>query len=338
MDLRRLIHYSTFPGISQSIFGKFNNIIGYIIDIFAGLCYNILRRWIRMVSVILRDEFYYIDCSDFSINFRSHSAGTPRVGYKPHVHNTGEIMLAGTGASVIFAGDKVVHLKAPYFIFIPPETLHEQINDYPAPYSRYCISFSQSYLDGEAARFPHEFLAFGLKNEEYDRLEAIAHLMNAFFSEIEDERFPDGDLTEEQKETLSKERLKYLMALFLCELSPMISNHTNGDVSSQRLRYITEVCGYVSDNIAAKLTIDTLSREFYISRTKLTRDFREALGMSVSEYIAAVRINRSKLSLDEGRTVAETAELCGFSSPSHFIRIFTEMTGCTPAVFRKLRR
>lgn len=94
MDLCRLIHYSTFPGISQSIFGKFNNIIGYIIDIFAGLCYNILRRWIRMVSVILRDEFYYIDCSDFSINFRSHSAGMPRVGYKPHVHNTGEIMLA----------------------------------------------------------------------------------------------------------------------------------------------------------------------------------------------------------------------------------------------------
>ena len=83
---------------------------------------------------------------------------------------------------------------------------------------------------------------------------------------------------------------------------------------------------------------DEMSREFFISRTKLTRDFRAALGMSVSDYITAVRINRSKIFLDENRSVAETALLCGFSSSSHYIGVFAKLTGRTPAEFRKRQR
>ena len=111
-----------------------------------------------------------LDCVGFSMDYAAHDTGIPRLGCKPHVHNAGEIMLAGEGSSVILAEGKVVRLTAPYFIFIPEEPLHEQINDYPAPYSRYCISLSKSYLDGESVKFPHEFLAFGLTHDEYARL------------------------------------------------------------------------------------------------------------------------------------------------------------------------
>ena len=83
------------------------------------------------------------------------------------------------------------------------------------------------------------------------------------------------------------------------------------------------------------MNIDTLSREFFISRTKLTRDFRAALGMSVSDYITAVRINRSKIFLDENRSVAETALLCGFSSSSHYIGVFAKLTGRTAGGVQK---
>ena len=279
-----------------------------------------------------------LDCVGFSMDYAAHDTGIPRLGCKPHVHNAGEIMLAGEGSSVILAEGKVVRLTAPYFIFIPEETLHEQINDYPAPYSRYCISLSKSYLDGESVKFPHEFLAFGLTHDEYARLETIARLMNGFFSDTVEKRFPEGDLSEEQKETLAKERLRYLMSLFLCELSPIVSNHTNRDMTPRRLGYIPEVCSFISENYSSSMNIDTLSREFFISRTKLTRDFRAALGMSVSDYITAVRINRSKIFLDENRSVAETALLCGFSSSSHYIGVFAKLTGRTPAEFRKRQR
>ena len=132
-----------------------------------------------------------LDCVGFSMDYAAHDTGIPRLGCKPHVHNAGEIMLAGEGSSVILAEGKVVRLTAPYFIFIPEETLHEQINDYPAPYSRYCISLSKSYLDGESVKFPHEFLAFGLTHDEYARLEAIARLMIGFFSDTAEKRFPE---------------------------------------------------------------------------------------------------------------------------------------------------
>jgi len=48
-----------------------------------------------------------------------------------------------------------------------------------------------------------------------------------------------------------------------------------------------------------------------------------------------VRISRAKGFLRDGRSVAETAALCGYACTGYFIRRFRDHTGITPAKFRR---
>jgi AraC-like DNA-binding protein len=58
--------------------------------------------------------------------------------------------------------------------------------------------------------------------------------------------------------------------------------------------------------------------------------------MSISEYLSRSRIDMAKLILRDSRTpVLEISERLGFSSVSHFNRLFKEIVGVTPTEYRK---
>lgn len=92
---------------------------------------------------------------------------------------------------------------------------------------------------------------------------------------------------------------------------------------------------YISEHFAEPLTLDALARQFFISRSKLVRSFRSALGTTVLDYITAVRISHSKMMLREGMSVQEAAHRCGFADVGYYIKIFRKATGTTPFKFQK---
>ena len=56
--------------------------------------------------------------------------------------------------------------------------------------------------------------------------------------------------------------------------------------------------------------------------------------MNVLEYITITRIDAAKDMLIKGYSVAATAEACGFSTSSYFIKVFSEITRTTPLKFQ----
>lgn len=64
--------------------------------------------------------------------------------------------------------------------------------------------------------------------------------------------------------------------------------------------------------------------------------FKKFTGKTVNEYIRTIKINRACDFLKESDiSIVELSNMLGYSSLSHFNRVFKEYTGLTPAAYRK---
>ena len=66
----------------------------------------------------------------------------------------------------------------------------------------------------------------------------------------------------------------------------------------------------------------------------LARRFRRSTGNSPGEYIQRVKIEAAKRALETGERVSAVASVVGYADPAAFRRIFTRLTGLTPAEYR----
>ena len=99
---------------------------------------------------------------------------------------------------------------------------------------------------------------------------------------------------------------------------------------------VFKVTNYIKKNCEEKLTLDTLAREVYLSKSYLSSIFKEETGVSLTDYITNVRIEKSKKLLTrEGIAIAEIAVMCGFKDQSYFSKVFKKETGISPKKFRK---
>ena len=83
------------------------------------------------------------------------------------------------------------------------------------------------------------------------------------------------------------------------------------------------------------LYLATLAKRVGYSEYYLSRKFKKETGMSISNYIKYVRVERSKLMLaGAGVTIAQIADTLHFASSSHFAESFKKITGMTPQQYR----
>ena len=76
-----------------------------------------------------------------------------------------------------------------------------------------------------------------------------------------------------------------------------------------------------------------------VSLTQFRRMFRNDTGTTPQQYLLHLRISQAKRLLQNSTgTVTDISELCGFSDPYYFSRIFKKQTGLSPTHFRKQKR
>lgn len=99
---------------------------------------------------------------------------------------------------------------------------------------------------------------------------------------------------------------------------------------------VYKVTNYIKKNCSEKLTLDTLAREVYLSKSYLSSIFKDETGVSLTDYITNVRIEKSKkLLTGEGIAISEIALMCGFKDQSYFSKVFKKETGISPKKYRK---
>lgn len=110
---------------------------------------------------------------------------------------------------------------------------------------------------------------------------------------------------------------------------------TADDAPRERAR-LERVLGYIHEHYVEPISLTVLSELAAMSDSQLQRVFKRCTRMTVSEYIAQLRIGHAcALLLESDRPIGQVAEAAGYSQPSYFTRQFRELKGMTPMAFRR---
>ena len=95
---------------------------------------------------------------------------------------------------------------------------------------------------------------------------------------------------------------------------------------------------FIEDNTMRNVSVGEVASFVCLSTKQLGRLFREAEGMTVSEFIARHRCKRAKMLLEENElSLAQIAEALAFPNEYNFNRYFKRTEGITPGVYRKVK-
>jgi|SRR6476620_278760 len=101
--------------------------------------------------------------------------------------------------------------------------------------------------------------------------------------------------------------------------------------------WVGELRNVIQDQIDTNITLKQLSQNVDINPTYLSREFSKYFdNLSFGEYTRKLRIERAMTLINQGGySLTEIAYLSGFSDQSHFTRVFKQLTGKSPSVYKK---
>ncbi|MDY4195532.1 MAG: helix-turn-helix domain-containing protein [Bariatricus sp.] len=101
-------------------------------------------------------------------------------------------------------------------------------------------------------------------------------------------------------------------------------------------RLVLDVANYVKHHISEPINTDEMAKELFISRLYLSQKFKEEMGETLTDFILKEKTEEAKRLLRyTDKTATMIGSYLGFSSQSHFTRVFRKYTGLTPAELRK---
>ena len=240
--------------------------------------------------------------------------------YPGHMHATYELSLVTEGDLMLKSNNKRVLIKAPSLIMHRPFTFHRgNTTAETKQYKRYVLNFRANLLS--------QLASFGIETKKIERYNICVVSLNENQT-YEVKNIFDNLLNTHADLTARRELLTGLLIEYCIRLMKDEKNLTVGIVSRP---YIDDVLRYIAENYAEKITIDSLAAMCFISRAKLTADFRGEMDMSIGKYIELVRISETmRVIVQDKKTMSEAARLCGFCSESRFIEVYRKNFGITP--------
>ena len=115
--------------------------------------------------------------------------------------------------------------------------------------------------------------------------------------------------------------------------------HMNRTVYFQRLRtqrtrdseiLIKDMTYYIIEHYAEKISLDTLSSVFNISKSKITHLFKEEYNLSFYQFVLQQRLVHAKNDIISGMNISDVAYKCGFSEYTSFYKAFRKTFGMSP--------
>lgn len=108
-----------------------------------------------------------------------------------------------------------------------------------------------------------------------------------------------------------------------------IHKQSHSDIAWSIQEYINSHCG-------ERLTIDKISKNFYISRSLINKVYQETYHQTFAKGVRERRANKAQeLLMNTDMQIDQIAQAVGYGSNSAFTRAFTVTAGMTPLQFRK---
>lgn len=127
--------------------------------------------------------------------------------------------------------------------------------------------------------------------------------------------------------------IEFLSLIYLYRDKNVYSNRSDFDNITNKVYSIT---AYIHSHFTEDISLESVSREFFISSYYLSHQFKRITGFTLTDYVQLTRVrNAQTLLLSTDKPITDIAFLCGFSSFSQFNRAFNKFLHLSPSAFRK---
>ena len=153
--------------------------------------------------------------------------------------------------------------------------------------------------------------------------------VDADVKQLEGAYFQTRVVTRKQYESIL--RLLLIFAQHLATLSNrlMVQEDSTESPAVGRARM------FIAEHHAEEITLTDVARAVNMSAYYFCKSFRKATGLTFTDYLARVRVEKVKnLLLNPHKRVSEAAYEGGFQSLSQFNRVFRRVAGEAPSVYR----
>ena len=124
--------------------------------------------------------------------------------------------------------------------------------------------------------------------------------------------------------------------LFLIQQARLLPSAADSQVVKDFSDVVSKIILYLYTNYKNKITIDELTKEFYMNRTTLAKKFTGEVGEPIIAYLVRLRVTLAASMLrDTMIPVAEVMNRVGFVDSAHFNRMFKKQMLCSPAEYRQ---
>lgn len=130
------------------------------------------------------------------------------------------------------------------------------------------------------------------------------------------------------------ESILRLLAIFAQHLSTM-SNQLSIKEAAGEMPSIARARIYIAEHQAEEIALKDVAGAVNMSAFYFCKTFKKATGMTFTDYLARMRVEKVKnLLLNPHKRVSEAAYEAGFQSLSQFNRVFHRIAGESPSVYR----
>ena len=147
--------------------------------------------------------------------------------------------------------------------------------------------------------------------------------------QLEEAYFQTRVVTKKQYESIVR-----LLSIFAQHLSGL-SNQLMVREAAAESPQMTKARTFIVEHQADELSLAQVASSVNMSAFYFCKTFKKATGLTFTEYLARVRVEKVKnLLLNPHKRVSEAAYEAGFQSLSQFNRVFRRIAGESPSVYR----
>lgn len=134
-------------------------------------------------------------------------------------------------------------------------------------------------------------------------------------------------------ELRSRDEIEQELCRYYSEVNELFRKYNVIDVN----KTIYTIGKSVIRQVDNKVTLESVAGDVYLNKTYVSHVFREMTGISFSDFVTEVKVDRAKTLLHyPDMSVSTAADMLCFSSAGYFSAIFKKHTGVTPTEYRQL--